>query len=46
MLGWMTHKLEDCQEKYQNFRYADDPTLMTESEEKLKRFLMRVKARE
>ena len=41
MLGWMTHKL--AQEKHQNFRYADDPTLMTESEEKLKSFLMKVK---
>ena len=37
----MTHKL--AQEKHQNFRYADDPTLMTESEEKLKNLLMRVK---
>ena len=26
-----------------NFRYADDTTLMAESEEKLKSFLMRVK---
>ena len=26
-----------------NFRYADDTTLMTESEEELKSFLMRVK---
>ena len=26
-----------------NLRYADDTTLMTESEEELKRFLMRVK---
>ena len=26
-----------------DFRYADDPTLMSESEEKLKSFLMKVK---
>ena len=26
-----------------NLRYADDPTLMTESEEELKRLLMKVK---
>ena len=26
-----------------NLRYADDPTLMAESEEKLKSFLMKVK---
>ena len=26
-----------------NFRYADDTTLMAESEEELKRFLMKVK---
>ena len=26
-----------------NFRYADNTTLMTESEEELKRFLMKVK---
>ena len=27
-----------------NFRYADDPTLMAESEEKLKSLLMKVKS--
>ena len=41
MLGRMTHKL--VQEKHQNFRYADNPTL---TEEKLKNFLMRVKVGE
>ena len=35
MLGWMKHKLES--------RYADDTTLMAESEEELKRLLMKVK---
>ena len=43
MLGWMNHKLEsrnqDCQEKYQHLKYADDTTLMAESEEELKSLL-------
>ena len=54
MLGWKKHKLEqagrntswsqDCREKYNNLRYADDTTLMAESEEKQKRsLLMKVK---
>ena len=44
MLGWKKHKLEsDCREKYQNLRYADNTTLMAESEEKLKCLLMKVK---
>ena len=33
---------QDCQEKYQQHRYADDTTLMEESEE-LKNLLMKVK---
>ena len=37
MLDWMKHKLE------YNLRYADDTTLMAESEEKLKSPLMKVK---
>ena len=48
---WMNHKLEleaitmgDCDwEKYQQFRYTDDTTLMAESEEELKSLLMKVK---
>ena len=32
-----------CQEKYDNLRYADDVTLMVESEEELKNLLMKVK---
>ena len=37
-------KLESrLQENINNFRYADDITLMAESEEKLKSFLMKVK---
>ena len=39
-LGWKKHKLEpDCQ----IVRYADDTTLMAESEEELKSLLMKVK---
>ena len=33
----------DCQENINNLRYADDTTLMAESEEKLKSPLMKVK---
>ena len=34
---------QDCREKYQYLRYAEDTTLMAESEEELKSFLMKVK---
>ena len=34
---------QDCWEKYQYLRYADDTTLMAESEEELKSLLMKVK---
>ena len=37
--GWN----QDCWEKYNNLRYADDTTLMAESEEELKSLLMKVK---
>ena len=46
MLGWMTHS---CNQDFQrtgnisNLKYADDTTLLAESEEKLKSLLMRVK---
>ena len=47
MPGWMKHKKEDCGEitrrNINNLRYADDTTLMTESEEELKCLLMKVK---
>ena len=44
MLGWKKHKLESrLWEKYQYLRYADDTTLMAESEEELKSLLMKVK---
>ena len=34
---------QDCQEKYQYLRYADDTTLMAGSEKELKSLLMKVK---
>ena len=34
---------QDCQEKYQQVRYADDTTLMAERKEELKSLLMKVK---
>ena len=40
--GGSTSWNQDCQEKY-NLRYADDTTLMAESEEELKSLLMKVK---
>ena len=45
MLGWMNHKLESrlLGENLKNLGYADDTTLMGESEEALKNILMRVK---
>ena len=45
MLGWMKHKLETRLpwEIWVNLRYADDTTLMAESEEELKSLLMKVK---
>ena len=45
MLSWMKHKLESRLqgEISINFRYADDTTLMAESEEELKSLLMKVK---
>ena len=44
LLGWMTHKLEsNYQERFNNLRYADDTTLMAESEEEQKSLSMRVK---
>ena len=45
MPGWMKHKLESRlpAEISINLRYADDTTLMIESEEELKSFLTKVK---
>ena len=43
MLDWMKHKLESRLRNINNLRYADDSTLMAESEEELKSLLMKVK---
>ena len=45
MLGWMKHKLESRlpRRNFNNLRYADDSTLMAESEEELKSLLMKMK---
>ena len=43
-MGWKNHKLESrLRRNINNFRYADDSTLMAESEEELKSLLMKVK---
>ena len=44
-MGWKKHKLESRLpgESINNLRYADDTTLMAESEEELKSLLMKVK---
>ena len=44
MPSWMSYKLESVGGRnINNLRYADDATLMAESEEELKSLLMRVK---
>ena len=44
MLGWVRHKLEArLLRKLNNFRYADDTTLMAERKQELKSLLMKVK---
>ena len=45
MPDWMNHKLESrlLGENINNLRYADNTTLVEESEEELKSVLMRVK---
>ena len=43
LAGGITGWSQDCREKYQNLRYAEDTTLMAESEEELRRLLMKVK---
>ena len=45
MLGWRKYKLESrfLGEISTNFRYADDTTVMVESEEELESLLMKVK---
>ena len=45
MLDWMKHKagIKIARRNSKNLRYADDTTLMAESEEELKSLLMKVK---
>ena len=45
MLGWMKHKLKSkiARRNINHLRYADDTTLMAESEEELKSLSMKVK---
>ena len=44
MPDWMNHtRIKVARRNINNFRYADDTTLMAESEEELKSLLMRVK---
>ena len=47
MLGWKKHELESRLPggNLDNLRYADDTTLMAESEEELKSLLMKIKWR-
>ena len=42
-LGWKKHKLESRLKNINNLRYADDTTLMAESEEELRSLLIKVK---
>ena len=44
-MGWKKHKLESrlAGRNINNLRYADDTTLLAESEEELKSLLMKVK---
>ena len=41
--GWITNWNQDCQERHQYLRYADDTILMAESEEEINSLWMRVK---
>ena len=41
--GWSTSWNQDCWRNTNNLKYADDTTLMAESEEELKSLLMKVK---
>ena len=41
--GWITVGIKIAEKNVNNFRYTDDTTLMTESEEELKSLLMSVK---
>ena len=41
-LGWKKHGIKIARRNIKNLRYADDTTLMAESEEELKSLLMKV----
>ena len=43
MLGWMKYGIKIAGRNINNLRYADDTTLMAESEDELKSLLMKVK---
>ena len=43
MLDWMKHKHKMAGRNINNFRYADDTTLMAENEKELKSLLMKMK---
>ena len=43
MLGWKKHGIKIAGRNINNLRYADDTTLMAESEEELKSLLMKMK---
>ena len=43
LAGRSTSRNQDCREKYNNLRYADDTTLMAESKEELKSHVMKGK---
>ena len=43
MPGWMKHKMESRWRNINNLRYADDTTIMAETEEELKSLMMKVK---
>ena len=47
MLGWMKHKarIKIARKNINNFRYADDTTVMAENEEELKSLMMKMKRR-
>ena len=45
LLGWMKHMESRLLRNINNLRYADDTTIMAESEEELKSLLMKVRVK-
>ena len=45
LLGWMKHMESRLLRNNNNLRYADDTTIMAESEEELKSLLMKVRVK-